>query len=92
MELLTFKDLEFLEHPTGGGIQARLDFDNGWGVSVVSLERLHGPKRDLYELAVLKEGHLHYDNPVAGGDVREGLKEKDISSIMIEIQSFEELI
>ncbi len=33
----TFKDLEFNAHPTHmlGGVQARMDFDNGYGVSVV---------------------------------------------------------
>lgn len=31
----TFKDLKFNPHPQAQGLQARLDFPNGYGVSVV---------------------------------------------------------
>jgi len=48
--------------------RARVDFPNGYGVSVLR----GGPfytKNGTYELGVLFGGSLHYDNPVAQGDV-----------------------
>jgi hypothetical protein len=47
----------------------------------------YGGMQGLYELAVLKDDELHYDNPVAGGDVRGYLTEKDVNSLLIQIQS-----
>ena len=69
----TFNDLEFIDHPMGaeyGGIISRISFDNGYGASVVKGPMSYGGKNGLYELAVLdSNGELHYDNPVANGDV-----------------------
>jgi len=84
----TFKDLEFVNHPTHilGGVQARMDFDNGWGVSVVRSSFTYGGKDGLYELAVFKDGHIHYDNPIANGDVIGYLKPEDVTEVMEKIQ------
>ena len=85
----TFKDLEFIAHPTHmGGVQARMDFDNTYGVSVVCTPYTYGGDRGLYELAVLKDGHIHYDNPVANGDVVGYLRPEDVSDAMLVIQKF----
>ena len=68
----TFKDLVFEAHPNLGhigGVQALMDFDNGFGVSVVKSNFTYGGDKGLYELAVFKDGHIHYDNSVANGDV-----------------------
>ena len=84
----TFKDLNFESHPASNGIMAREHFDNGYGVSVVRTEFSYGGKTGLYELAVLKDGEIHYDNPIANGDVVGYLREEDVSDAMLVIQNF----
>jgi hypothetical protein len=87
----TFKDLEF-EFINDGflvGKKARIQFDNGWGASVVCHNYSYGGKNGLYELAVLNStGDLVYDNPVADGDVRGYLSEEEVSDLLIQIQKF----
>jgi hypothetical protein len=86
----TFKDLLFQAHPSHiAGVQARMDFDNGYGVSVVKSPYTYGGDRGLYELAVFKDGHIHYDNPVANGDVVGYLRPEDVSDAMLVIQKFD---
>jgi len=92
----TFKDLEFKPHPNSmhsnnDGIQSRLDFDNGWGVSVVRSSFTYGGDKGLYELAVFNNGRLHYDNPVANGDVVGYLREEDVTDAMVLIQKFQKI-
>ena len=87
----TFKDLDFQPHPNMGhaaGVQARMDFENGFGVSVVQSPYTYGGDRGLYELAVFKNGHIHYDNPVANGDVVGYLRPEDVTDAMLVIQKF----
>ena len=87
----TFKDLEF-EFINDGflvGKKARIQFDNGWGASVVCHNYSYGGKNGLYELAVLNStGDLVYDNTVADGDVRGYLSEEEVSDLLIQIQKF----
>ena len=57
-------------HPAGlGGSRTQYEFPNGWGASVVSGTFFYCDDDNPYELGVFKDGHLHYDNPVAEGDV-----------------------
>jgi hypothetical protein len=50
----TFNDLEFKPHAAGmGGVMSRIQFENGFGASVVRSEYTYGGKDGLYELAVL---------------------------------------
>jgi len=42
----------------------------------------------LYELAVFKDGQIHYDNAVANGDVVGYLREEDVTDAMLLIQKF----
>lgn len=86
----TFKDLKFKKHPAGFGEGkiSRVEFDNGWGASVVSTPYTYGGDRGLYELAVLKDNDIHYDNLVAGGDVIGYLSEIEVTGLLIEIQKF----
>jgi hypothetical protein len=93
LKMKTFKDLEFKKHPNSidafdMGVQARLDFDNGFGVSVVKGPHTYGGDRGLYELAVFKDGEIHYDNQVANGDVVGYLREEDVTDAMLVIQKF----
>jgi len=89
----TFKDLQFIPHPLSSseydhGIQARLLFDNGYSVSVVKGPHTYGGKDGLYELAVFKDGEIHYDNSVANGDVRGYLTEQEVSELITEVENF----
>ena len=83
----TFKDLEFVEHPSHiGGVQARIQFDNGYGASVVKTPYSYGGDRGLYELAVLgTDGHLTYDTPITS-DVIGYLRDIDVTDVMEKIQ------
>lgn len=84
----TFKDLKF-EHFSNEvmtGKKTRVHFENGFGASVVSHSFSYGGRDGLYELAVLFEDEIHYDNPVAGGDVRGFLTEEEVNDLLIQIQ------
>jgi len=83
----TFKDLEFVEHPSHiGGVQARIQFDNGYGASVVKTPYSYGGDRGLYELAVLdNDGHLTYATPITN-DVIGYLRDIDVTDVMEKIQ------
>jgi hypothetical protein len=87
--MITFKDLEFIETNDlfYNGIQCRVQFDNGYGASIVSHNYSYGGKEGLYELAVLNEnGKIHYDNPVANGNVRGYLNESEVTELLKQIQ------
>lgn len=85
----TFKDLVFNEHPNLGhigGVQARIEFDNGYGASVVRSQYTYGGDRGLYELAVFgKDGHITYDTPITN-DVIGYLRPEDVTDVMEKIQ------
>jgi hypothetical protein len=84
----TFKDLEFKPHPINDGVVSRMYFENGWGVSVVKHEYSYGGTKGLYELAVLKDNELHYDNEIAKGDVVGYLRPEDVNDAMLVIQKW----
>lgn len=87
----TFKDLVFEpSEPILNGVQARIDFDNGYGASVIKNAFSHGGYAGFYELGVTKGNQLHYDNPVANGDIIGWLEEGEVSELLIEIQNFED--
>jgi hypothetical protein len=83
-----FKDLKFeiMTDPFMPGKKSRIYFDNGYGASVVSHTFSYGGKSGLYELAVLKDDELHYDNPIANGDVRGFLTEDAVTELLTQIQ------
>lgn len=87
----TFSDLEFFDHPAPyvEGVQAVMDFDNGWSISVVQTSLSYGGTQGLFELAVFKNGEMHYDNPVANGDVLGYLTDRQVTEAMKAIQEFE---
>jgi hypothetical protein len=84
----TFKDLEFeiMTDPFMSGKKSRIYFDNGFGASIVSHTFSYGGKSGLYELAVLKDDELHYDNPIANGDVRGFLTEDAVTELLSQIE------
>lgn len=70
------------------GVQYIFTFENGYGASVVKFYGTYGFGGDLWELAVLKNGRLHYDNPVADGDVKGYLTDEKVNNLLREIEHF----
>jgi hypothetical protein len=63
----------------------QLNFANGWGVSIID----HAFSRGL-ELAVLKDGRLHYANPVACGDTQGWLTDEQVEQLVAEVSSWKQ--
>ena len=64
-------------------------FPNGWGVSVIRGPHTYGGDQGLYELAVMYDHEIHYDNPVADNDVLGYLTPEDVTNKMILVQEFD---
>ena len=75
----TFKDLVFEPHPSGHGVQSRINFKNGHGLSVVKGHIFIGDN-DLYEMA-----ELFNDELVSGTSIME-VTEEQITEKLIELQ------
>jgi hypothetical protein len=88
----TFEDLNFKrinEAPFMVGKKARMMFENGYGVSVVSHTFSYGGKDGKYELAVLdSNGELTYETPITN-DVMGYLDSNDVTRIMGDIQKLD---
>ena len=95
-----FKDLQFLQHPMSKVAntlplsmrrkytnlkQATLEFENGYGVSVIFGEAFFSNGINTYELAVLKDGNLRYDTWITD-DVMRYLTEGEVTAAMIKVQ------
>ena len=84
-----FEDLEFEQlndAPFMVGKKARIHFDNGFGVSVVSHSYSYGGRDGLYEIAVLdSDDKLTYETPVTN-DVLGYLTEEDVTDVMKQVQ------
>ena len=80
-----FKDLEFNPHPNGEGVQAKIEFDNGYGASVICTPFSYGGKSGLYEMAVFHDGELTYTT-VLGDDVKGWLTEDEVTKLLKQIQ------
>ena len=77
-----FNDLVFNVHPVfAGGYHAVMDFDNGYGVSVVNGQGSYTNGPDQYEVAILKDGALCYDTPITD-DVIGYNTQDDVTIIM----------
>ena len=84
-----FEDLDFIKLDDGfmKGVQCRMMFENGFGVSVVSHTYSYGGKDGLFEVAVLgKDGDLTYDTPVTN-DVVGYLNPDEVTEIMEQVQN-----
>ena len=81
-----FKDLEFVPHPMGSGVQSLIEFENGYGASIVRTPYTYGGGEGLYELAVLDtKGEITYDTPITD-DVIGYLTEDGVTQLITEIQ------
>lgn len=87
----TFDDLIFKPHAAGIGLHARMNFDNGYGVSVIKFtyegsESFMGNDEE-FEVAVFKNDEVDYDNPIADGDVIKYQTKEEVTEIMEQIQN-----
>ena len=89
----TFDDLIFEPHPIAGcGIdkckdckRAVMNFDNGYGVSVIFGEVFYSNGIDTYELAVLLKGRIYYPHEI-GNDVLAYISKDEVTEAMMKIQ------
>ncbi len=91
----TFADLEFKPHSIGNGLQARMDFENGYGVSVVRFMIMFGggygsytDNESQWELAIFKNGHICYDSGITD-DVMGRLSADEVTDIMRQAQELQ---
>ena len=84
--MTAFKDLEFKELPDFAGIYCRIQFENGYGASIVKHQYSYGGKDGLYEIAVLDSGgEITYDTPITN-DVLGYLSEQDVERYLNDIK------
>jgi hypothetical protein len=82
----TFNDLEFIKLPDMMGLACRIQFENGFGASVVRHKYSYGGEDGLYELAILDStGKITYDTPITD-DVIGYLTEEDVTELLAKIQ------
>ncbi len=87
----TFADLQFKPHPRDpNGFQARMEFENGYGISVVRFGGFSGfasytDNDQEWEVAVMKDGRVCYDTPVTD-DVIGHLTDEKVTKVMKQIQ------
>jgi hypothetical protein len=84
MKYKDFEDLQFVTHFIWTWIQATLDFENGYWVSVISWPFFYTFKWE-YELAIFKDWKICYDTKITD-DVIGHLKKDEVSEIMKQIQ------
>ena len=68
------------------GIQYVYTYENGYGASVVKHEYSYGGKKELWELAVQKDGELTYDTHITS-DVIGHLEWNDVLNILEDIKA-----
>lgn len=85
--LKDFSDLVFEPHPLGieGHTQAKMTFDNGYGVSVICGTMFYSNGVDTYEVAVLKDEHVCSTTRITN-DVLPRLSKEEVSEIMARVQ------
>jgi hypothetical protein len=80
-----FKDLEFEDKDYIDGQIAAMEFDNGYGISVITGYGAYGSTDAPYEIAVLKDDDICYDTEITD-DVIGHLTPDMVTEIMIKIQ------
>lgn len=79
---MKFNELAFKEKTQGWlGIQAVVEFENGFGASVIQGPYSYGGPEGRYELAVLHHGKLCYDSGIVN-DVIGWLSEDEVSEYL----------
>jgi hypothetical protein len=84
--MIRFKDLEFKELPDDMGIHCRIQFENGYGASIVKGPYTYGGDKGLYEIAVLDSSdEITYATSVTD-DVIGYLRPEDVTDVIEKIQ------
>lgn len=87
----TFKDLDFkkIQYPLLAAIEAKMHFDNGYGVSVVMTEGTLAYQRGLWEVGILYAGELTKDSGVTdeGAEVVYDQNEEGVTELMKKVQA-----
>lgn len=85
--LKDFSDLVFEPHPIGlkDHTQAKMTFDNGYGVSVICGTLYYSNGVDTYEVATIKGDLIDFKNQVIG-DVSGYRTKQEVSEIMARVQ------
>ena len=95
----TFKDLEFEMHPIlldaklsqdvkeilANSKHAVMEFENGYGVSVIFGKQFYSNGVDTYEVGILKDGYLCFDTPLTD-TVLAYKNENEVTEIMRKFQ------
>lgn len=83
----TFKDLIFNQHPNSPylGEQARIDFENGYGISVVNGRGAYCDN-ETWEVAVMFHGEICYNTDITD-DVLTYQSEEQITKVMEQLQN-----
>ena len=82
----TFDDLVFKQHHSINFLmQAKLQFENGYGISVLFGSPAYSNGIDTYEVAVLKDGSLCFNTEITD-DVIGEIEKEEVTNIMIKIQ------
>lgn len=90
-QIKTFEDLDFRPHDLSvleiykDCKMSNMEFENGYGVSVIFGNAFYSNGIDSYELAVLKDGQICYDSEITN-DVIGGIKKEEVTEIMKKIQ------
>lgn len=85
----TFKDLVFEQHALDKeGRHAKLHFDNGYGVSVLTGGMYFYTRNNTYEVGILKDGYLCYNTPITDDVLKYQTKEQ-VEEVMKKLQSYE---
>jgi len=83
---MKFKDLEFKELPDGNGIYCRIQFENGYGASIVKHKYSYGGDNGLYEIAVLDSSNeITYTTSVTD-NVIGYLRPEDVTDVIEKIE------
>jgi phosphoglucomutase len=84
-----FEQLNFQPHPAGMGKQCIVQFQNGYGASIVQGPYTYGGTKGQYELAVFgKDGQISYSTPITD-DVLGYLTEEDVEKILTDIKNLD---
>jgi len=83
----TFKDLEFKPHSVQPqyDTQAEIEFDNGYGVSVITGKQAYSSINCPYEIAILYKGSICYSTDITD-DVIGYQTEADVTDVMRKVQ------
>lgn len=85
--MLTFSMLKFKKHPYSKTAKiAKMNFKNGYGVSVLCGSDYYSNGVDTHEVAVLKNGVLCYDTHITN-DVLPNKRIEEVNNIMQKIQA-----